>query len=305
MNIKTVKPRDVKNIRYHLIGAVFIILNYLRHSFFGYKTPRTFSINEIERSIDYDFKAVDSWIEYLRFYSNDEKSLTNKVILELGPGPDFGVGLILLALGAKKYIALDVNKLAFSSTVEFYDKLFERLKERYTNCNIEHLKETLSKCHKREYTEINYIVDKGFAISKIKEKVDVIFSQAAFEHFTDVERTLMELSNVVNRGGVLVTLIDLKTHTSWIRDRDPLNIYRYRDWFWNTFKFKGSPNRIRAVEYKDMLEKKGWVDVKIEPVIVVEEEYLKRVKPRLNKKFRNMDSSEMKILGVMLMARKK
>ncbi|WP_169703032.1 hypothetical protein [Candidatus Kuenenia stuttgartiensis] len=72
MNIKTVKPEDVKNIRYHLIGAVFIILNYLRHSSFGYKTPRTFSINEIERSIDYDFKVVDSWIEYLRFYSNDE-----------------------------------------------------------------------------------------------------------------------------------------------------------------------------------------------------------------------------------------
>ncbi len=46
MNIKTVKPGYVKNIRYHLIGAVFIILNYLRHSFFGYKTPRTFSINE-------------------------------------------------------------------------------------------------------------------------------------------------------------------------------------------------------------------------------------------------------------------
>lgn len=57
--------------------------------------------------------------------------------------------------------------------------------------------------------------------------------------------------------------------------------------------------------YKDMLEKKGWVDVIIEPVAVVEEEYLKKVKPMLNKKFRNMDSSEMKILGVMLMARKK
>lgn len=54
-----------------------------------------------------------------------------------------------------------------------------------------------------------------------------------------------------------------------------------------------------------MLEKKGWVDVIIEPVIVVEEEYLKRVKLRLNKKFRNLDSSEMKMLGVMLMARKK
>ncbi|WP_347275038.1 methyltransferase domain-containing protein [Candidatus Kuenenia sp.] len=305
MNIKTVKAGDVKNNKYHFIGAVFIILNYLRHRFFRYKTPRAFSVNEIERSIDYDFKVVDSWIEYLRFYSKDEKPLTKKVVLELGPGPDFGAGLILLALGAKKYIALDVNKLAFSSPVKFYEKLFERLKERYTNCNIEHLKETLSKCYKNEYAEINYIIDKSFAISKIKEKVDVVFSQAAFEHFTDVEKTFIELSNVVNQGGVLVALIDLKTHTSWIRDRDPLNIYRYCDWFWNTFKFKGSPNRVRVFEYKDMLEKKGWVDVKVEPVAVVEEEYLKKVKPRLNKKFRNMDSSEMKTLGFLLMARKK
>jgi len=303
--MKTVNPKNIKNVRYHFIGAIFIILNYFRHSIFGYKTPRTFSISEIDRSVGYDFAVVDNWIKYLRFYVKDEKPLMNKVILELGPGPDFGVGLIILTLSAKKYIALDVNNLAFSAPPEFYDKLFERLKERFPDCNVEQLKEQLSKCLKRNEAGIEYIVNKDFAFSKIKEPVDVVFSQAAFEHFTNIEKTLAELSKVVKQGGVLVTLIDLKTHTFWIRDRDPLNIYRYSNWFWNTFRFKGSLNRVRTMEYKQLLENNGWFYINIEPLAVVEESYLEKIKPTLNKKFRDMTSSEMKILGVMIMARKK
>lgn len=303
--MRIVKPKYVENIQYYFIGAVLIILNYVRHSLFGYKTPRTFLINEIDRSINYDFKVVDEWNEYLCSYSREISPLKNKVILELGPGPDLGIGLILLALGVKKYIALDVNELAKSVPFEFYGKLFERLKDRYPDCDIEYLKEQLGKCYKREDAAISYIVDKNFEVSKITDKVDIIFSQAAFEHFTNGKKTFWEISSVVNQGGYLITVIDLKTHTGWIRDRDPLNIYRYSDFFWNLFKFKGSPNRIRAFEYKNMLEKNEWLDIKIEPLTILEEGYLKKVKLSLNTKFRNMDSSEMKMLTIMLMARKR
>ena len=33
----------------------------------------------------------------------------------------------------------------------------------------------------------------------------------------------------------------LKTHSRWIRNRDPNNIYRYPDWLYRLFQFRGSP----------------------------------------------------------------
>jgi len=301
--MRIIKLVYINNRKFYIIGAIFVILNYLRHGIFGYKTPRTFSINQIDRSIDYDFSVVNNWVNYFKKYTSEENSLRNKVVLEIGPGPDLGTGLILLAMGVKKYIALDVNKL-IGNHIEFYEKLLEKINERYSGCNVEYLKEQVDKCIQGKGEMINYIVDKHFEISKIKENIDIIFSHAAFEHLTNVGKTFMDLNNVVS-GGILISLIDFRTHTSWIRDKDPLNIYRYSDFFWNVFKFKGSPNKIRAYEYKELLEKNGWHNIQIEPLVVLNDEYLEKVKPSLNKKFKNLDSSEMRMLGIMLMATKK
>ena len=302
--MKIVKPKNVKNILYHFIGEIFIILNYIRNGLIGYKTPRTFPINQIDRAIDYDFRVVKGWIKYLCNYTKETNPLKDKIVLELGPGQDLGIGLILLAMGVKVYIALDVFNLAKSTPLEFYKVLVDRLNNKYPDCNINFIKEQKDKCYKGENDKIKYIVDKNFDISKIEDKVDIVFSQATFEHFENVEKTFKELSNIIKEDGVLVTEIDLKTHTRWIRDRDPLNIYRYSEFFYNMFKFKGSPNRIRIFEYSELLAKNGFSNVQIDPLSVLEDEYLDKVKQSLNKKFSELDNSEIKVLGIMLMAKK-
>jgi SAM-dependent methyltransferase len=303
--MEIIKPKNIKNTQYYFIGRAFRILNCIRHRLFGSRTPRDFSISQFDRAVDYDFQVVENWIKYLCKYSKESNPLKDRVVLELGVGPDLGIGLILLATGIKKYVALDVQNLAKSTPKKYYEKLFIKLKEKYPNCSMVFLKEQLDKCYKGKNDRINYIVDKDFKITRIRENIDIVFSQAAFEHFTDVERTLAELSSIVRNGGLLVTEIDLKTHTRWIKDRDPLNIYRYNDLFWNLFTFKDSPNRIRAFEYKELLEKNGWFNIEIVPLTVLDNEYMEKVKPSLNKYFRKMDSSEMKMLNIMLMATKK
>ena len=302
--MKIVKPKDIKNVRYHVVGMLFILLNYIRHSIVGYKTPRTFSIEEVDRSINYDFSVVGRWVKCLCSYLKETDPLRDKVVLELGPGPDLGVGLILLAMRVRKYIALDVNKLAAVPSLELYEKLLGRLKVKYPNCNVCYLKEQLNKCYKGKSSAISYIVDKNFEISAIIDKIDIVFSQASFEHFSDVEKTFKEISNVIGTGGVLIAEIDLKTHTRWLKDVDPLNIYRYSDFFWNLFKFKGSPNRTRAFEYRELLEKNGWNNIQIVPISVLENGYTRRILPSLYKRFRGMELSEAKMLSVIIMARK-
>jgi trans-aconitate methyltransferase len=134
--------------------------------------------------------------------------------------------------------------------------------------------------------------------------VDLVFSQAAFEHFDDIDQTFAQLSETVKSGAVLIAEIDLNTHTRWLRDVDPLNIYRYSDTIYGLLKFRGSPNRLRPNQYKATLEQYGWEDVRIFPLTKVNDNYLSNIKGKLNPRFHKLES-QIGFLSVMLCAKKK
>lgn len=90
---------------------------------------------------------------------------------------------------------------------------------------------------------------------------DIVVSNAAFEHFDDVERTVSPLQQVVRPGGVALIGVDLQTHSRWIRERDPNNIYRYPESLYRLFSFPGQPNRLRPQAYRTLFERHGWQDV--------------------------------------------
>jgi len=299
--VKEVNPKDARNTLYRVIGALIIALNYFRHKIMGYRTPRTFSAAKIQHSVDYDLRIADDYLKYLTAYSRNNNFIYNKIVLELGPGPDLGVGLALLAAGAKKYIAFDAHNLSNNTPVEFYDYLVNSLEKRTPSCNTPYLKDCLN-CIQRDDNPIRYITDSMFDISKVEDEIDIVVSNAAFEHFIDTRKTVQQLSQLVKKDGVLAISIDLKTHSAWIRDRDPLNIYRYSESFWNTFRFDGSPNRLRAYEYKMILEELGWKNIKIVPSIVLDLGYLMKVQSTLNKRFSVLPPEEMQILSVAIMA---
>ncbi len=290
------------NLFYHFAGAILIFLNYFRNSIFGYDNPRGYSSKDIDRIIDYDFEVLNKWLEILSRYAKEP--IRDKAILELGPGPDLGIGLILLAMGAKKYIALDAHPLIKQTRGIFYSMLLEKIKVKFPETDIKSLQEELLKCLSGKGERLKYVVDPGFSLLNIQEKVDIVFSQAAFEHFDDVPRVISELGAVLRNGGCLIAEVDLQTHTSCIRDRDPLNIYRYPNWYWNAFKFKGSPNRLRSFEYADLIRKNGWSDVKIEPKETLDIERVSGIKPSLSKRFRNLETNELSYLSIMLLAKR-
>lgn len=157
---------------------------------------------------------------------------------------------------------------------------------------------------KGENDRLNYIVKDDFDLSVFQaETIDIVFSQAAFEHFYDVEKTIAQLSKIVRQGTILITEIDLRTHTRWIRDLDPLNIYRYNDVIYDLLSFSGSPNRLRPYEYQNILEKHGWTKIRIIPLTVIEKHYLKKINDHLTKRFRE-PVNQMDYLTIMLCATK-
>lgn len=286
-----------------MVGLVFMVLNKVRHEIEGYKTPRPFSVKQYDRCIEYDFNVVDTWLNEMRSLTKFAFSIEGKNILELGPGADLGVGLILLAKGARKYNALDVHFLVKNVPSEFYDKLFEEIKKRIPLADINDLKLQLRGFREGKNSRLNYIYDKKFSFSQLKsEKIDVVFSNAAFEHFDNIGKIFEQLSQVVKKDGYILSTIDFQTHTRWIRERDPLNIYRYSDKLYNLLSFKGSPNRLRAYDYIIFLEKFGWEGIKFLPIKKLSQTEWRITKPYLCSRFINY--SDMDVLSGILFARK-
>ncbi|MBT3201995.1 MAG: methyltransferase domain-containing protein [Phycisphaerales bacterium] len=298
--VKIVNPAKVSNGFNKLTGGAILVANKIRHAIMGYRTPRPFDAGQIARAVDYDFSVVGGWLDCLGQYCGDAAGLSGRRVLELGPGADLGVGLILLSMGAAKYTAFDVHNLAESAGEEFYDALFEKLSPQ---TDIEALRRELALAHNGSPNTLRYQCSSDFDLSVLDEgSIDLIVSQAAFEHFDDLERTIDQMTKLASPGAVLVCEIDLATHTRWIRDRDPLNIYRHSDAFYDRMKFRGSPNRVRPEEYRKMLADAGWSDIQQYPLAVLDENYMSRVSPTLAKKFRSK-TNEMECLSIALCAR--
>jgi SAM-dependent methyltransferase len=291
---------------YYWAGIVFLLLSKARSIILGYSTPKTFSINEFQRCVEYDIEVVDKWITHLREYTMDDKlsTLNKKSILELGPGSDLGVGLYLLSKAAKEYIAIDVNNLIKSVPEKFYNVFFTYLKEK-KHIDTSFLIEELNKTINGGNDKLNYICRKDFDIVNAlgSRKVDIVFSNAAFEHFDNIYETIKAISAVTVSGGIFIALVDLITHSRWIRDKDPNNIYRYPKWLYRLFSIRGTPNRVRPYQYKEALEINGWNNIKIETNNTLEDARYNFIKNHLDKEFIE-GKNQMKYLFIWICATK-
>jgi SAM-dependent methyltransferase len=257
----------LRSVFYYFAGLPFLALAKAKNVLRGYSTPKPFSVRDTDRAINYDFQVVDDWLAHLRQYGGREPSLVGKNVLELGPGSDLGIGLLLLAKGARRYNACDVNDLAKKVPDEFYQAFLARVERAETNRDVTQLRKALAAVRSGSAEAINYVVRDDFDLVKAfgPESMDLVFSQAAFEHFDDIDATVAQLTAVCKPGAVIIAEIDLMTHSRWIRDKDPNNIYRYHERVYRLFDFRGIPNRVRPYRYRKAFERNGWVDIAIIP----------------------------------------
>jgi SAM-dependent methyltransferase len=249
-------------------GIVFLTLAKAKNMLRGYSSPKPFPLSETDRCVAYDLKVVEEWLQHLAAYSAGGNDLRGKQVLELGPGSDLGVGLCLLAKGAAAYHACDVNDLSLHAPASFYTSLIERIAATDASVDTQALKSQIECARNGSSSQLHYVVRKDFDLVSAfgPNTMDLVFSQAAFEHFDDVPRTIEQLSAVCRPGATIVAEIDLKTHSRWIRNKDPNNIYRYSNAVYGAFRFRGMPNRMRPYQYRELFERHGWSDVSITPI---------------------------------------
>lgn len=251
-------------------GLGFLTLAKAKHTLKGYSTPKPLDISQVEACLDYDERVAREFVEYLgeAAHADGDATLRGRDVLELGPGSDFGVGLELCARGAKAYHACDVNALARKAPDRFYDAMMARLSQRFGSQTMQQLQPDLERARRGERGRIDYVVRDDFDIVDAfgENSMDVMFSNAAFEHFDDCAATIRQVSAVCRPGAYFVASIDMATHSRWIREADPNNIYRYPDWLYRLFHFRGMPNRVRPHQFEAALRKNGWVNVRARPV---------------------------------------
>ncbi len=292
------------NIFFYFAGIFFLGLSKVKNIILGYTSPKP--IVDEKKCIDYSFSVVDGWMSFASGHF-DGFSIKDKVILELGPGSDLGTGVVLLGRGARKYYAFDVNNLEESISLNHYMKILRRLSE--DEGVDEDLVADLAKDIEEQRGSgwereglLNYIVKNEVDFDELdRNSIDIVFSQATLEHFQDVEAMLLRLKDVCNDGCVFIAEIDLAAHSRWIRDVDPLNIYRYSDIIYGLLAHGGSPNRVRPSQYMEAMEKAGWRDIRVIPLTRAPHPYFDDVSGYMLNRFQD---AQLDHLSIILVARR-
>lgn len=290
---------------YFFAGIIFLVLSKAKYLIFGY-SPKPISSAEFEKCSAYDIAVVTKWTKHLARYTGESQSnpFHNKTILELGPGSDLGVGLYLLSKSAKEYHAVDVYNLVETTPAEFYSFFFTHLAAK-ENIELSAQMDELRKTKDGNSQRLNYHWSPDFNIAKAlgNRRVDLILSNAAFEHFDNIERTIKDFTAISEPGTILIASVDLQTHSRWIREKDPNNIYRYPNWLFGLLSFKGTPNRVRPHRYKEALERNGWGNVCIEPETTLDQSRVNSIHKHLDSQFRK-EENQMSYTSIWIFATK-
>ena len=291
--IKYVTPLN-PTLSYSL-GLLNMFLIKLKRLIIPYaKIAKTRSLSNIQDSVQYSIDVVDQWLKVARIYTNKEEPFLGASILEIGPGPDLGNGLILLALGAHSYCAIDLFPFNKDAPPAFYDILLDKIKNyQYESLACQHYETFKEKGFslKFDFIQVPFPSLEGLS----PHKFDFIMSNMVWEHIVDLEATLSNLITAAKPGAIFINKVDLETHGR-LRKLDPLNILRYDNRIYQVLKGVETPNRLRGSDLMQASIKLGLKEAKIIPLKKVNRDYLEVVYPNLSPPFRQKAEEDLEIL---------
>ena len=187
------------------------------------------------------------WFRHLSKIYLKTRKFKFRVVAEIGPGDSFGLGILALILGAKKYYAYDSVKFIntdrnlkiFYELVQMLkskkripdENIFPRVNPTLNKYNFPlniYSKRYLKNClNKRRLLKIkNSIIRpesknslivyknswKDFNNLKIQNTVDLIISQATLEHIDDLNDVYKKMRSWIKSDGIMSHSIDFKSH---------------------------------------------------------------------------------------------
>lgn len=205
--------------------------------------------------------------KFLNMLEAAGRSVKDKIVLELGPGQTPDLLFAALLYGAKKVIALDINKYLKSDLYDLnlYKETREWIRDAVNRGELP-LAETFN--GERYATELPQIplsdlyfsVYDGRRFPLEDESVDIIWTKSVLEHVREPTVMIREMKRVLKPGGIMLHIIDLRDHTTLENGKDWLRFLRYSDMLWNLMTGNRSTwaNRLRAFQWKNLFEETGF-----------------------------------------------
>ncbi|NLX07645.1 MAG: class I SAM-dependent methyltransferase [Phycisphaerae bacterium] len=296
-------PRKLNQHLLHVTGLGLCMVNRVRRGLIGYTSPRPFTSQQIERSVEYTLGVVKGWREALVKFAGVAEPFEGRRVLEVGPGFDLGTGLVVLAHGAKSYTAVDKHRLISKTPREFYLALLDRLNDLPGSAVARRVGERLA--DRRFSDEFAYVHDSAFSLNGLPDGgFDLFVSQAVLEHFDDVRASFARFRDKLAAGAMMLHKVDAGAHTSFLRTTDPLNHLRYSEPVWKLLRFTGSPNRLLMSDYARIMNELDFRDVRTVPSQIMDGDYVRRTRPHLASRFRSFPEDELGVKSFSLFAAK-
>lgn len=279
---------------YFAAGLGLMALAWAKHRLSGYTTPSSIDTADPAASAAYVRDVVDDWLRFLPA----GVSLRDRDVLELCPGASLGTGALLLALGARSYHAVDKFRLV-TDAPDMAAHVLKDLDARFAPADVARAAAIIAE------GGLTYRADLDFDIRALAgmRHFDLMVSYVALEHFEALDHAVAQMTALARPGCVAVHMIDFRTHTRWIRERDPNNIYRYPSALYRLFGFSGQHNRLRPADYVRAFEAAGWRDVRVVPADLVPEPLRAHSLSGLGGAFRGPENRMDMLAGVLLATR--
>lgn len=246
----------------------------------NYQT-RDASSKKLQEDVDYAAQVGKCW---LRLLSERNIRLSGQVILEIGPGINYGSTLLLACLGAKVMVA---DRFLAPWDVNYHERFYSLLRD-WISRNIPeadpapidrilsaggYVPESI-RCYPTSLEELRHIEDRS---------VDIIFSNAVLEHLVDPPPAFTQLERVSRKGARGFHQVDFRDHTDFSR---PLEFLLVDDpTFAREFAEKHGErgNRYRQSEYAAFFERAGFHVHEFVPSCFADESYLADFLPRIRR----------------------
>lgn len=239
--------------------------------------------------------------EYMKILEIPEDAIHEKLkgctILEYGPGDIPGVALLFYAWGAEKIFCVDrfalvsFSEFNITTLLALCNTLPKPQCERALSCFNDYgnpgsgLKEN----------NIQYLINKN-GVSGLNETIDIVCSRAVLEHVNNLQLTFEDMEQSLKKSGIAIHKVDLKSHG--LHRENILDFLTWPNLLWNLmYSYKGTPNRIRLSQYKEVIAK---TKLKLDFIKTVENctlDIVKEVRPWLAKSFSHLSDEDLSCLS--------
>ncbi|HEX5051970.1 MAG TPA: methyltransferase domain-containing protein [Planctomycetota bacterium] len=155
-----------------------------------------------------------------------EAHLQGRTLLEIGPGQDLGIPLVLMGFGARAYV-VDPYPCRWTASFHagFYARLLRAAQERYPGGDFGALEQVVSS---RSHDRVAGLVLCDAPLERVpqipSQSVDLSWSNATLEHVTALDRACAELGRVTATGGIGFHQVDFRDHRDFARPLEHLTL---------------------------------------------------------------------------------